>query len=98
MPRSAVSDLGRHYLPMPLLWNARQKLVKVMAIGCIFFGSAITEGVSLPITKTCLYHFDSLKPHFYIVELGFSGVYINFLIFAQKHRLWVLRGGSSEYP
>ena len=42
------------------------------------------------ITKTCLYNFDSLKPHFYIVKLGFTGVYIIFLISAQKHRLWVL--------
>ena len=31
-----------------------------------------------------------LKPNFYIVKLGFTGVYINFLISAQKHRLWVL--------
>ena len=36
------------------------------------------------ITKTCLYNFDPLKPHFYIVKLGFTGVYINFLISAQK--------------
>ena len=42
------------------------------------------------ITKTCHYNFDSLKPHFYIVKLGFTGVYIVFLISAQKHRLWVL--------
>ena len=34
--------------------------------------------------------FDPLKPHFYIVKLGFTGVYIIFLISAQKHRLWVL--------
>ena len=40
--------------------------------------------------KTCLYNFDSLKPQFYIVKLGFIGVYIIFLISAQKHRLWVL--------
>ena len=26
------------------------------------------------ITKTCLYSFDPLKPHFYIVKLGFTGV------------------------
>ena len=45
---------------------------------------------SVYITKTCLYSFDPLKPHFYIVKLGFTGVYINFLISAQKHRLWVL--------
>ena len=34
------------------------------------------------ITKTCLYNFDPLKPHFYIVKLGFTGVYIVFLISA----------------
>ena len=42
------------------------------------------------ITKTCLYNFDPLKPHFYIVKLGFTGVYIIFLISTQKYRLWVL--------
>ena len=51
------------------------------------------------ITKTYLCNFDPLKPHFYIVKLGFTGVYIIFLISAQKHRLWVLvRGSSNEYP
>ena len=30
-------------------------------------------------TKTSLYNFDPLKPIFYIVKLGFSGVYIIFL-------------------
>ena len=43
----------------------------------------------LGITKTCLYNFDPLKPDFYVVKLGFTGVYIIFLISAQKHRLWV---------
>ena len=42
------------------------------------------------ITKTCLCNFDPLKPHFYIVKLGFIGVYIIFVISARKHRLWVL--------
>ena len=42
------------------------------------------------ITKTYLYNYDPLKPHFYIVKLGLTGVYIIFLISAQKHRLWVL--------
>ena len=36
------------------------------------------------ITKTYLYNFDPLKPHFYIVKLGFTGVYIIFLISAQN--------------
>ena len=31
-----------------------------------------------------------LKPHFYIVKVGFAGVYLFFLFFAPKHRLWVL--------
>ena len=39
----------------------------------------------------------------YIVKLGFTGVYIIFLISAQKHRLWYSlepprRGGSNENP
>ena len=57
------------------------------------------------ITKTCLYDVDPLKAHFYIVKLGFPGVYIILLTSAQKHGLWVLvrtasprRGGSNEYP
>ena len=44
----------------------------------------------LYITKTCLYNFEPLKPHIYIVKLRFTGVYIIFLISAQKHRLLVL--------
>ena len=36
------------------------------------------------ITKTYLYNFDPLKPHFYIVKLGFTGVYIIFLIYTQN--------------
>ena len=45
---------------------------------------------ALPITKTRLYNFHPLTPHFYIVKLGFTGVYFIVLISAQKHRLWVL--------
>ena len=53
----------------------------------------------LSITKTGLYNFDPLKPHFYIVKLGFPRVYINVLISAHKHRLWVLvRTASQRYP
>ena len=42
------------------------------------------------ITKTYLYKFDPRKPHFYIVKLGFTGVYIILL--------FLLKGGSNEYP
>ena len=54
------------------------------------------------ITKTRLYNFDPLKPHFYIVKLGFTGVYIIFLISAQNIDCGYSieppqRGGSNEY-
>ena len=42
------------------------------------------------IMKTYLYDFDPLKPRFYIVKLGLTGLHIIFLISAQKHRLWLL--------
>ena len=54
-----------------------------------FFFSLFTEifdSVSFKndhITKTRLYNTDPIKPHFYIVKLGFTGVYIIFLISAQ---------------
>ena len=55
------------------------------------------------ITKTYLCNSDPLKPHFYIVKLGFTGVYIIFHIFAQNidcgYSLELpRRGGSNEYP
>ena len=55
------------------------------------------------ITETCLYNFDPFKPHFYIVKLGFTGVYIIFLIFLKNIDCGYSlepprRGGSNEYP
>ena len=57
------------------------------------------------ITKIYLYNFDPLKPHFYIVKLGFTGVYIiSFLLFLLKNIDCGYsldprgRGGSNEYP
>ena len=44
----------------------------------------LEAGCCVTITKTCLYYFDPLKPHFYIVKLGITGVYIIFLISAQN--------------
>ena len=55
------------------------------------------------IPKIRLYNFGPLKPHFYIVKLGFTGVYIIFLISAQNIDCGYSlepprRGGSNEYP
>ena len=59
-------------------------------------------GLKIAITKTRPYNFDPLKPQFYIVKLGFSGVYIIFLISAQNIDCVYSsepprRGGSNEY-
>ena len=62
---------------------------------CIWSGATIT--------KTRLYNFDPLKPHFYPVKLGFTGVYIVILIFAGNIDCGYLlelpyQGSSNEYP
>ena len=82
----------------------QQKLVKRINICCkVTFGfKYIYSNAVCDITKTCLYNFDPLKPHFYIVKLGFTGVYIIFLISAQnidfRYSLEPPRqGGSNEY-
>ena len=57
----------------------------------------------ISITKTYLFNFDPLKPHFYIVKLEFTGVYI-IVIFLLKNIDCGYslepprRGGSDEYP
>ena len=53
-------------------------------------------GTKHNIMKIYLYNFYPLKPHFYIVKLRFTGVYITFLISAQKHSLWVLVRTTSQ--
>ena len=74
-------------------------MVVEMGRNCVNCDYAIEEGrfkrwtdtvYVAAITKTCLYNFDPLKPHFYIVKLGLTGVYIIFLIFCSKHRFLVL--------
>ena len=67
-----------------------------------YYGNEAGALVVETITKTHLYSFDPLKPHFYIVKLGFTGVYIIFLISAQNIDCGYSleppqRGGSNEY-
>ena len=55
------------------------------------FGRIVDSlGCKVSIRKTYLYSFDPLKPHFYIVKLGFTGGIYYFSYFCSKHRLWVL--------
>ena len=94
------------FLVSPSFWTWRSLCFVIVAFPeyLHLYSSVSFNNLSvMSITKTCLYIFDPLKPYFYIVKLGFTGVYIIFLIFAQKHRLWYSlepprRGGSNEYP
>ena len=78
----------------------KNRVLNVVCCGCDwrFMGQKVVH-----ITKTRLYNFDPLKPHFYIVKLGFTGVYIIFLVSAQNIDCGYSlepprRGGSNEYP
>ena len=53
--------------------------------------------------KTCLYNFDPLKAHLYIVKLGLQGYTIFFLFLLKNIDCGYSlepprRGGSNEYP
>ena len=64
----------------------------------------ISHGSNVSITKTGLYNFNPLKPHFYIVKLRFTEVGITFSYFVKKnidcgYSLEPLcRGSPNEYP
>ena len=68
--------------------SASQKESSLLERNMIPFGanSFLLQCTPFYITKTCLYNIDTLKPHFCIVKLGFTGggVYLIFLISAQK--------------
>ena len=75
------------------------QIIRHCKIPCI----SCTDIFTKLITKTYLYNFDPLKPHFYIVILGFTGVYIIFLISTGNIDCGYSlepprRGGSNEYP
>ena len=63
----------------------------------------LTNEVEDPYHEKRLYKFDPLKPHFYIVKLGFTGVYIIFLFLLRNIDCGYSlepphRGDSNEYP
>ena len=99
-PQNAASDQGLHFLQIvqPIFFRniyiIEPKIPKIeINSSNIYFGGVIT--------KTFLYNFDPLKPHFYIVKLGFKGVNIMFLISAQNIDCGYSlepprRGGSNE--
>ena len=65
--------------------GSRKKLsVLQNGVSCSIMWLSLRKHVysNIYITKTCLYNLDPLKPHFYVVKLEFTEVYIIFLISA----------------
>ena len=53
----------------------------MLQLCCSVLALIVPQSLLLSITKTFLYNFDPFEPHFYIVKLGFTGVYIIFSYF-----------------
>ena len=93
---------NRHFIFISSSYpRSSQKFPQVMII--IYIKKKQHKEQYLIITKTCLYNFDPLKPHFYIVKLGFTGVYIVSLFLLKNIDCEYSlepprRGGSNEYP
>ena len=73
---------GKTLLPVVAASSVIEQTSFRMAFGPPSHNQEVTKVIL--ITKTCLYNFDPLKPHFYIVKLGFTGVNIIFLVSAQS--------------
>ena len=89
------STVNRRCLKLCAYWNMLISTVLTLSIWTKLFCVCICY-IHETSRKTYLYNFDPLKSHFYIVKLGFTGVYIIFLISAQKHRLWLLVSTASS--
>ena len=75
---------------LPKQFNQTCKLVELFINPNEKVAQLLFYSVFIMKTYLIVYTFDPFISHFYIVQLGFTGVYIIFLISAQKHRLWVL--------
>ena len=88
-------DVAYCHLDQRLQNSCARHLLKSTWQGSVQFGILETNNLQMVCTKTFLCNSDHLKPHFYIVKLGFTRVYTIFLIFVQKHRLWVCNRTAS---
>ena len=100
---TCVSVKTKIELHINAVWSEFSESSFVEMYKWIHTGKVTITKHCLPITKTCLYNFDPLKPHFYIVKLGFTE-YTLFFLFLLKHIDCGYslepprRGGSNEYP
>ena len=87
-------------LNLPIDWKLDRNWVTCRSKTAIFFLTANpiwppqspswNSILNFFVTKTRLYNFDPLKPHFYIVKLGFTGVYI-FLLYKMAAAFAILK-------
>ena len=76
---------------LPSFVSAKRRTLQENDEMYFFFIKMTASSKHVTLTMHKMYRFMSsrkfypLKPHFYIVKLGFTGVYIIFLIFARKN-------------
>ena len=107
LPMSRVLDARQRWLNPAVFYQTAKSSKAVVLILFVLRNPLclwlLSEFFRPTIMKTCLYNFDPLKPHFYKVKLGITGVYIIFLISAKNIDCGYSlepprRGGSNEYP
>ena len=96
-----VTPLSFQSCPLPF-FNSRHQTLQ-FGENFIKIGQQLKKTSMFNITKTYIYNFAPLKPHFYTVKLGFTGVYIIFLILLKNTDCGYSlelprRGGSNKYP
>ena len=104
---TAKKQVNMHICSEPTLWVAMYPLLLQQITGLLCqvwfrdMGTFIHD-TEHHITKTCLYNFDPLKPHFYIIKLGFTGVNVFFILLKTIDcEYWLelpLWGSSNKYP
>ena len=80
----------KQILLLVLVVEAEYRILQVLSLAAINYSKKVSATYlefiqSQVIMLTCSCNLHPFTPHFYIVKLGFT-----FLIFALKHRLWVL--------
>ena len=74
-----AARLQNHLILQNIFYRWTEKVLIRLCV-CVVWSVSPLFAYGINITKTRLYNFNPIKHHFYIVKLGFTGVYIIFLI------------------
>ena len=66
-----------------IIKRIKNNFVRLAFPESIFTRLDVSENQRATITKTYLFNFDPFKPHFYVVKLGFTSIYI--ILFLLKY-------------